>query len=225
MQAQTIQSLEQLTALICDTVEDAKSVWFDKAASNTRQSIVRRLRGITPQVSPLLRQGPGKSFDYAGQLNVVDLHRYSEKARAFVVGGVLKALFDGRQAQGDSHPTVYLLLDELNKYAPQHKTGPIKQMLLDVAERGRSLGIVLLGAQQTASEVEDRVVGNASFRITGRLETSESLKDVYGWLTSSLRHRSTLIQPGTMVISQPEVPVPLVVKFPFPAWATRSSEV
>jgi hypothetical protein len=32
------------------------------------------------------------------------------------------------------------------------------------------------------------------------------------------------MKPGTMILSQPELPVPLVVEFPFPAWATRASE-
>ena len=27
-----------------------------------------------------------------------------------------------------------------------------------------------------------------------------------------------------MFVTQPEIPVPLVVEFPFPAWATRPSE-
>ena len=95
----------------------------------------------------------------------------------------------------------------------------------DVAERGRSLRIVLMGAEQTASQVEERVVGNAALRVVGRLEAAESEQPVYGWLTGTMRRRSTLLQPGTMMVAQPEVPVPLVVRFPFPAWATRSSEV
>jgi len=28
-----------------------------------------------------------------------------------------------------------------------------------------------------------------------------------------------------MFVSQPEIPVPLAVEFPFPAWATRQSEL
>jgi len=28
-----------------------------------------------------------------------------------------------------------------------------------------------------------------------------------------------------MFVSQPEIPVPLAVEFPFPAWATRQSEM
>jgi hypothetical protein len=34
-----------------------------------------------------------------------------------------------------------------------------------------------------------------------------------------------LAKPGTMFVSQPEIPVPLAVEFPFPAWATRQSEM
>ena len=55
---------------------------------------------------------------------------------------------------------MFLVLDELNKYAPREGWSPIKEVLLDIAERGRSLGLILIGAQQTASEVERRVVAN-----------------------------------------------------------------
>jgi DNA helicase HerA-like ATPase len=41
----------------------------------------------------------------------------------------------------------------------------------------------------------------------------------------STRARARLLKPGTMVVSQPAVPVPLVVTFPFPPWATRREEV
>ena len=33
-----------------------------------------------------------------------------------------------------------------------------------------------------------------------------------------------IAKPGTMFIAQPDIPVPLAVDFPFPAWATRPSE-
>ena len=59
------------------------------------------------------------------------------------------------------------MLDELNKYAPRDGDSPIKEILLDVAERGRSLGIILIGAQQTASEVERRIISNSSIRVVG----------------------------------------------------------
>ena len=116
------------------------------------------------------------------------------------------------------------MLDELNKYAPREGSSPIKEILLDVAERGRSLGIILVGAQQTASEVERRIVANSAIRVVGRLDSAEATRGEYGFLPPVQRQRATIIKPGTMLVSQPEIPIPLVVQFPFPAWATRASE-
>jgi uncharacterized protein len=122
-------------------------------------------------------------------------------------------------------PLVFLVLDELNKYAPREGRSPIKEVVLDIAERGRSLGVVLIGAEQTASEIERRVTANASFRVVGRLDAAESQRDEYGFLTASARVRSAILKPGSMFLQQPDVPVPLLVQFPFPAWATRADEV
>ena len=117
------------------------------------------------------------------------------------------------------------MLDELNKYAPREGSSPIKEILLDVAERGRRLGVILIGAQQTASEVERRVIANSAVRVVGRLDAAEAARPEYGFLPEAQRRRATIAKPGTMFVNQPEIPVPLVVEFPFPAWATRPSEL
>ena len=118
-----------------------------------------------------------------------------------------------------------MVLDELNKYAPREGSSPIKEILLDVAERGRSLGVILIGAQQTASEVERRIIANSSIRVVGRLDAAEAGRPEYGFLPPMQRQRATLAKPGTMFVAQPQLPVPLVAEFPFPSWATRPSEV
>jgi len=142
-----------------------------------------------------------------------------------VVGVVLKQLMEEKDSRGASRPLVFVVLDELNKYAPREGWSPIKEIVLDMAERGRSLGVILIGAQQTASEVERRVVANASFRVVGRLDTAEAMRGEYGFLTEASRVRAAILKPGTMFLHQPEIPLPLLVQFPFPAWATRPDEV
>lgn len=97
-------------------------------------------------------------------------------------------------------------------------------MLLDIAERGRSLGVILIGAQQTASEVERRIVTNSAIRVVGRLDPAEASRPEYGFLPPAQRQRALLAKPGTMFVNQPDIPVPLCLEFPFPAWATRVSE-
>jgi uncharacterized protein len=84
--------------------------------------------------------------------------------------------------------------------------------------------MILIGAQQTASEVERRVVANSAIRVVGRLDAAEAGRDEYGFLPTAFRQRATIVKPGTMILSQPALPIPLVVEFPFPSWATRPSE-
>jgi uncharacterized protein len=157
------------------------------------------------------------------QVTVVDLHNLHERAQRFVVGVVLAAETARKEDAGPGG-LLFTMIDELNKYAPREGTSPIKDVLLDIAERGRSLGIILIGAQQTASEVERRIVSNSAIRVVGRLDSAEAGRPEYGFLPASQRTRATLAKPGAMFVSQPEIPVPLAVEFPFPAWATRLSE-
>jgi hypothetical protein len=84
--------------------------------------------------------------------------------------------------------------------------------------------MILIGAQQTASEVERRIVANSAVRVVGRLDAAEAARGEYGFLPPVQRQRATIVKPGTMLVAQPELPVPMVVQFPFPAWATRAAE-
>jgi DNA helicase HerA-like ATPase len=160
----------------------------------------------------------------SAQVTVVDLHNLPDRAQRFVVGVTLKTEFERKEKAGTAKPLLFVVLDELNKYAPREGSSPIKEVLLDIAERGRSLGVVLIGAQQTASEVERRIVANSAIRVVGRLDPAEASRPEYGFLPPAQRQRALLAKPGTMFVGQPEIPVPLCVEFPFPSWATRPAE-
>jgi DNA helicase HerA-like ATPase len=161
----------------------------------------------------------------ANQITVVDIHTLHDTAQMFVVGVLLKRMMQDKETQGTSRPLVFVVLDELNKYAPRSGWSPIQDVVLDIAERGRSLGVCLFGAQQTASEIERRVISNAAMKVVGRLDAAEAERGEYGFLTRVARQRATMLSPGSMIVTQPEIPTPVLLKFPFPAWATRQSEV
>src|SRR5687768_13383242 len=137
---------------------------------------------------------------------------------------MIKKLFDDKEQMGRREPLHFLVLDELNRYAPREGTGPIKEILLDVAERGRSLGMILVGAEQTASEVERRIIANSAFRVVGRLDSAEARRSEYGFLPAVTRARANILKPGSMILQQPHIPIPLQLRFPFPSWATRADE-
>src|SRR6202012_260473 len=117
----------------------------------------------------------------ANQVSVIDIHTLHDRAKRFVVGVVVKRLFDAKERSGRARPLVFLVLDELNKYAPREGWSPIKEVMLDIAERGRSLGLILIGAQQTASEIERRIVANSAIRVVGRLDSAEAERAEYGF--------------------------------------------
>jgi hypothetical protein len=195
----------------------------------TINAFLRRLRTSIRSLSPIVRGDlpPGRPHTIAtsdAQVSIVDLHNLPERAQRFVVGVVLRGEFARKESTGSARPLLFVVLDELNKYAPREGDSPIKEILLDVAERGRSLGVILIGAQQTASEVERRIVANCAVRVAGRLDPAEAARAEYGWLPPTHRERATIAKPGTMFVAQPEIPVPLAISFPFPAWATRPAE-
>jgi DNA helicase HerA-like ATPase len=215
--------------------EDPSSFWGGRAiSSGTVNAFVRRLHASTRYIEHLVRSRPGNrsAGDVASnrvdfeshQVTVVDIHNLHDRAKRFVVGVVLRQAFERKERSGVARPLQFVVLDELNKYAPRDGSSPIKEILLDIAERGRSLGIILIGAQQTASEVERRIVANSAVRVVGRLDSAEARRDEYGFLPPVQRQRATILKPGSMFVAQPELPIPLLTEFPFPAWATRSVE-
>lgn len=221
----------ELIDLVVDRLngESTRAAWAGPVTgAGTINAFVRRLRSSQRALGPIIR---GDLTDRENQrkiatgrrITVIDLHNLPERAQRFVVGVVLAEQTRLKEQSGTGS-LLFTMIDELNKYAPREGSSPIKDVLLDIAERGRSLGIILIGAQQTASEVERRIVSNCSIRIVGRLDPAEASRPEYGFLPPSQRQRATLAKPGTMFVAQPEIPVPLAVDFPFPAWATRPGE-
>lgn len=227
-----VRTFRELADLITERVQsdDHRHRWAGPAIGiGTINAFVRRLQASVRHVGRLVRSDVADAGRHRidldrSQVTVVDLHNLNDRAKRFVVGVTLKRAFEEKERAGQSDELLLVVLDELNKYAPREGTSPIKEVLLDVAERGRSLGVILIGAQQTASEVERRIIANSSIRVVGRLDSAEAAREEYGFLPGVHRQRATIVKPGTMILSQPELPVPLVLEFPFPAWATRTSE-
>lgn len=227
-----VRTFRELVDLVTDRVqsEEHRYLWAGPAIGiGTINAFVRRLQASVRHLERMIRADVPDPERHrirldSNQVTVVDLHNLNDRAKRFVVGVTLKRAFDEKERAGQSDELLLVVLDELNKYAPREGTSPIKEVLLDVAERGRSLGVILIGAQQTASEVERRIIANSSIRVVGRLDAAEASREEYGFLPSVQRQRATILKPGTMILSQPQLPIPLVLEFPFPAWATRASE-
>ncbi len=213
--------------LVEDEMPDRR--WSGGVAGGTLQAFARRLRAAAGRLGGLIRAGAEpvpRGAAAAGEppVAVVHLTRLHDFAQRFVVGALLAQTFAEKE-RGQREPIELVVLDELNKYAPREGRSPIRDTLVDIAQRGRSLGVILIGCQQQASLVAPEVTQNAAIRISGRLDAAEAERAEYGWLSPQARSRARLLTQGRVLVSQPSVPTALAVELPFPPWATAHREV
>ena len=114
----------------------------------------------------------------------MDIAPLPDYLQCLVFGDVIRTVFDAKlelyeTIKREDLGRVIIFADELNKYAPATSGGrdrTLSRWLLEITERGRSLGVVLLGAEQFRSGVHSRVLGNCGTDIYGRTNPIEVLK-------------------------------------------------
>lgn len=219
-----VRDFDDLTEFLTDKISpdspNFDATWTAGVASGTCSAFLRRLYAQGPRLGHLITRGVAPVV-LERSVVVVDIHGLHDAAQRFVVGALLSRIFEEKQGRG-REPLRFIVLDELNKYAPRTGHSPIKDVLVDIAARGRSLGVLLIGAQQSAGDVDGNIIRNAAVKVVGRLDAGETAE--YRFLSPELRERAARFLPGTMVIDQPLIPAPIPMRFPFPAFATCVAE-
>ena len=149
---------------------------------------------------------------------VVDVANLEEDAQDLIFARIVSKLREHleRRDLGVKHLVVFV--DELNKYAPGDGADTyVRKMLLDIAERGRYLGLVLFSAQQFRSQVHRRVVGNSGTGLFGRMDPDELSTPGYAVLSPATRTKLATLEKGQLMIRHPHFTQPIFVRFPRPS--------
>lgn len=159
-----------------------------------------------------------------GHVYVIDIARLYEHEQMLVFGDILKSIYslkaDPPEDRTDPIPEkVIVFVDELNKYAPSgSRPSPLTELVLEIAERGRSLGVILISAQQFMSAVHPRVTGNCATKITGRSGSAEVLQPDYRYLDNEIKSNVTRLSKGELLLSHAVYRQPVKIIFPKPAF-------
>jgi len=170
-----------------------------------------------------------------GKTYVVDIAKLQDHEQALVFGDVVRGVYDVMAAGSEdgmdlsgldeadrlerAPRKVILFVDELNKFAPPSgRSSPLLLDLIEIAERGRSLGVVLLSAQQFSSAVHGRVVGNSATRVFGRTAATELSQASYRNLDESVRGHLGRLGKGELILTHPLYRQPVKIRFPRPAY-------
>lgn len=162
-----------------------------------------------------------------GTTLVIDIAPLPSYLQAFVFGDVVDSVYEailgGDESLGQGQlGTIVIFADELNKYAPKYsgKEKTLTDNLLEITERGRSVGVILFGAEQFRSGVHDRILGNCSTNVFGRTSPVEVEKcpdyryfpNNHKWAVQRLRQGELLLQHAIFKTSL------IKVRFPVPAY-------
>ena len=156
---------------------------------------------------------------------VVDVAKLDEESQGFVFGDVMRAVYNLKlgatdRPDEDIPDRVVIFIDELNKYASNDvpKSSPILHSLLDITERGRSLGIVLFGAEQFVSDIHKRIKGNCATQAFGRTNSIEISKSDFSFVPSVYKTMLTRLKQGEYIIQNPVFRSMLNIRFPKPIY-------
>lgn len=157
---------------------------------------------------------------------VIDIAKLPEDKQAFVFGDAVRTIYNLKLGEYDGEigvnppSKIIIFIDELNKYASKDtpKSSPILREILDVTERGRSLGVILFGAEQFRSNIHQRVTGNCSTHAYGRTNSIETSTKDYSSLPSTYKNMLTRLNQGDYLIQNPIFRSLLKIKFPKPIY-------
>lgn len=160
------------------------------------------------------------------EVQVIDIAKLDEDTQAFVFGDVVRAVYDLKLGQKDNREEkdipsrIIIFIDELNKYASNDvpNNSPILKQILDIAERGRSLGIILFSVEQFKSAIRERVKGNCATHAYGRTNAIEISKKDYSFIPQVYKNMMVRLSPGEYILEHPVFRSLLNIKFPRPLY-------
>ena len=222
----TVQSFADLDAWFRDVLQGMERKDGDSWRTHhvaTIRKVRNRLSNISTRCAGLVTDSGAVSDLPFGSFTdrtvyVVDVANLEEDAQDLIFARIVSKLREHleRRDLGVKHLIVFV--DELNKYAPGDGADTyVRKMLLDIAERGRYLGLVLFGAQQFRSQVHRRVVGNSGTALFGRMDPDELSTPGYAVLSPATRTKLATLEKGQLMVRHPHFTQPIFVRFPRPS--------
>src|SRR5689334_23478558 len=189
----------------------------------TIRKVRNRLSNISTRCAGLVTDDGGVSDLPFGSFQdrtvyVIDVASLEEAAQDLIFARVVTKLREHLEKRDLGVNHVIVFVDELNKYAPTDGQDTyVRKMLLDLAERGRYLGLVLFSAQQFRSQVHRRVVGNSGTALYGRMDADELATPGYSVLSPAVKTKLATLEKGQLMVRHPHFTQPIFVRFPRPA--------
>src|SRR5205085_10938177 len=140
----------------------------------------------------------------------VDIEKLDDRGKKLIFGRIINDIGSKLLNKKLQVEKVVIFVDELNKFAPASNIrSPLKRKIIEITARGRSLGLVLFGAEQFASTVEKEVVENSSTFLYGRTESNELSSTNYGRFSNEIKSKISMLAQGQLLAKFAKFPQPI----------------
>jgi hypothetical protein len=151
------------------------------------------------------------------EMRVVDISQLTGIPQDLIVTSVISQIWELAESGRLGVDKLIIFVDELNKYAPSgSRSSSLKDTLVDISSRGRHLNLVLFGAQQFRSKVDDEVIGNAATSLYGRIGDEELTNSSYRSFSQTTREELLQLEKGRLLCRHAHYAVPVFGTFPRP---------
>jgi len=212
--------------LIGDAIDEAEGPDGDGTwrghSRFTLKKLRNRLKGLSGKVGGLLAD---VALDYTGapqvdepftdqEIRVVDIAQCNSNVQELLVSHVINEVWKRAELGTLGVEKLIVFVDELNKYAPSGGQGGLRDTLVDIAARGRHLNVVLFGAQQFRSKVDEEILGNCGTAFYGRVGDEEIVNSAYRSLSDTARAELLGLSKGRLLVRHAHFRAPLFGSFP-----------
>ncbi len=203
--------------------DPAASSWHDhhkytiQKARNRFNALPAKFGGLLSRAHVNYGALPRVDDPFADQeLRVVDIANCNTNVQELIVDAVIRQTWRLAEQEKLGVDKVIVFVDELNKYAPGGGQGGLRDTLVDIAARGRHLNVVLFGAQQFRSKVDDEILGNCGTSLYGRVGDEEITNAAYRSLSGTVKSELLGLRKGRLLVRHAHFRAPLFGTFPHP---------
>ena len=210
--------------------ERKNTPWEDFHLS-TIQAVAQRFRSLPATLKGLIDvTGKGVGLRKLSELKpydmvVIDIERImanpsdpliTESAIKIITAYVLQQLTEAMTQRTCNVDHVIVFADELNRLAPRDGDGGIGEYLAQLARTTRDRGIVLFGAGQFRSGINEDILKAASVHYSMRTPEHELSDRIYAPLSPEFKARLTQLEPGQTLLQYPALRTAVFARFPRP---------
>ncbi|WP_457554687.1 ATP-binding protein [Candidatus Pyrohabitans sp.] len=150
---------------------------------------------------------------------VIDIQQLGFYPRKLVFERVIDEFLSRLERRSLKVEKLIIFMDELNKYAPSNASAEVaslKEKLIDIAARGRSIGISLFAAEQFRSKIDQNILGNISTDIYGKTKDAELAEPLYKNLPEQVKGRIRRFSRGEKLLDHELFEAPVFIRVPRP---------